>query len=108
MASKPNEEIIEIIKRFIKEISKNNIKIEKAFLFGSHAKGTATEWSDIDVALVSDDFIGIRFYDNIELAKYKLKIDNRLETHPYRASEFNVDSRWFVQEILDNGIEIEV
>ena len=31
-------------------------RIVTAYLYGSQVKGTATQWSDIDVALVSPDF----------------------------------------------------
>ena len=107
MARQPDREIIEKIRKLIREISKENIRIEKAYLFGSHANGTADEWSDIDVALVSNDFMGIRFFDKERLSKYILEIDSRLETHPYRSDEFDPQKRWFVQEILDHGIEID-
>jgi predicted nucleotidyltransferase len=52
-----------IIKRFIDELEKNNIPIKEAILFGSYAKGNYHDWSDIDLALVSDAFEGERFRD---------------------------------------------
>ena len=55
---------IEILERFLKMVKAANIRIERAILFGSYAKGTAGQWSDIDVALVSSDFSGSRFYDS--------------------------------------------
>jgi uncharacterized protein len=38
-------------------------------LFGSYVKGSADEWSDIDLALVTDDFIGDSFDFRFMLAK---------------------------------------
>jgi predicted nucleotidyltransferase len=30
--------------------------VDQAILFGSHARGTADEWSDVDLAVISPDF----------------------------------------------------
>ncbi len=41
------------IKKYFNALSKNNIPIQEAVLFGSYAKGDYHKWSDIDIALVS-------------------------------------------------------
>ncbi|MGA2298185.1 MAG: nucleotidyltransferase domain-containing protein, partial [FCB group bacterium] len=66
------EHILEIIRKFIAEALKDNIHIERAVLFGSYAKGTNHEYSDIDLAVVSEDFEGISFYDAKKLTKAML------------------------------------
>ena len=43
--------VIDIVKRYIAEISKK-FDIQEVYLFGSYAKGTNDEDSDIDVAVV--------------------------------------------------------
>lgn len=45
-----------IVSEYIKAIKSRNIRVEKAFLFGSYAKGLEVEDSDIDVAIISPDF----------------------------------------------------
>jgi len=55
--------IIEIVKKYIKELEINKIHISKAILFGSHALGKGKPESDIDVALISEVFSGDRFED---------------------------------------------
>ena len=99
------DKIIEIIKNFLNEAAKDNITISDAILFGSYANGTSHEWSDIDLAVVSNDFSGTRFYDNVKLGKTKLRSDSSLETHPYRPEDFTADNP-FVAEILSYGIRI--
>ncbi len=98
-------EILDIIKKFILALESNNIAINRAILFGSFAKGNYNEWSDIDVALVSDAFIGKRFLDKEKIRKFKLKTDYRLSPLPYRPEDFN-ESDYFVKEILSTGIEV--
>ena len=50
-----NKEILNSINKFIKEIKKH-YNITTIILFGSYAKGTENEDSDIDIAVISDDF----------------------------------------------------
>ena len=51
------------IKRTVEPIVKNT-KVEKVVLFGSYAKGIASEKSDIDICLFSNGAItGLAFFD---------------------------------------------
>ena len=101
------DEIISEIRDLIKTIEKNGISISAAYLFGSYAKGKANEWSDIDVALVSDNFSGIRFYDVEKLLSVLKKYNNFIEFHPFKTAEFNPSSNLFVKEISENSIRIK-
>ncbi|MEW5693828.1 MAG: nucleotidyltransferase domain-containing protein [Candidatus Hydrogenedentota bacterium] len=82
------DSIIEIIKRYIDELNKNNIKIEKAIIFGSYVKGNIKEESDIDVALISSTFTGDRFEDRRLIVPFRRKIDSRIEPIPFKPEEF--------------------
>lgn len=97
--------VIDIINSFIEEAAKNNVKISNAVLFGSHAKGTNTEWSDIDIAIISEDFSGNRFLDSEKIADAIIKTSIDIESHTYRPEDFNT-SNPFVKEILSYGIRI--
>jgi uncharacterized protein len=97
--------IIEIINKFLEEVKKDKINISQAILFGSYAKGTQHEWSDIDLALVSNDFEGKRLKDRQKVRNAKLNTSIDIETHPYRPEDFNTENP-FVCEILKDGIRI--
>jgi predicted nucleotidyltransferase len=43
------------VKQFIRNIPPS-IKVDRVLIFGSYLEGTATEESDIDVMVISDDF----------------------------------------------------
>jgi predicted nucleotidyltransferase len=73
-----------------------------AYLFGSYAKDTADEWSDIDLALVTDTFIGDSFDFHFMLTKLARRIDSDIESHPYLMSEFN-ESNPVAGQILKYG-----
>jgi predicted nucleotidyltransferase len=95
--------IRKIINKFIIESEKISLHIQKIILFGSYAKGNYNEWSDIDIAVISDNFDGIRYYDNMKLNLPVIRTSSLLETHPYRPEDFTQDDP-FVKEILKNGI----
>ncbi len=99
------KDVNEIISRFI-ELAGKEINIKHIYLFGSYARGTYSEYSDIDVAIVSDDFQGIPFYDRQRMIKYILKISDSLELHPFKTDDFNPEINPFVSEIINTGIMI--
>ena len=74
--------------------------VEYCYLFGSYAKNTATEKSDVDL-LVSVKTDGLKFFELIEVLREKLKkkIDlldvNQINSNP-----------GLVKEILKDGIKI--
>ncbi len=100
-----NSEAIDIVKRYIQELENNGFHIKRAILFGSYAKGKFDEWSDIDVALVSEDFEGVRFFDIEKIAKVTLNVDSSISPLPYRPEDFTEDDL-FVKEILETGIKV--
>ena len=87
-------------------LSKNNIPIRTAFLFGSYANGTSSKWSDIDIALVSDIFIGDRISDKKTIRKITLQASSEIEVLPFCTKDFD-DKNPFVKTILKTGIKIK-
>lgn len=52
------------IERFL-TLLKNNCNIEKVILFGSFVRGRQKRWSDIDLAIISDDFRKMNFHQRL-------------------------------------------
>jgi len=97
-------EAIKVAKRYLEEISKK-YQIENAILFGSFAKGTNHDDSDIDLALVFrqvDDIIDMQ----IELMCMRSDDDLLIEPHPFKYSDFNMTNP-VVAEIIKDGIDIK-
>jgi len=59
--------ILNIISEFRKILESTGVKVEKIILFGSYANGTQHEWSDIDLVVVSPDFINVGLWDRIKM-----------------------------------------
>ena len=96
---------IEDIKKYLSELERNNFHIEQAYIFGSYANGEYNEWSDIDIALVSDSFEGIRTADKDKIRKITLSINSDISPMTYRPEDFTPDNL-FLREILRNGIRV--
>lgn len=94
------------ILRFIAELESNNFKIKKAFLFGSFANNNQDEWSDIDLALISDSFTGNRFEDKMKIHKFKAIVGWDISPMPFREEDF-YNSYFARDEIIAKGIEID-
>ena len=99
-----DREIIESINKYIEKISKY-YKIEAIILFGSYAKGTQNEDSDIDIAIISSDFKDI-FDDMADLIGYTWKIDTRIEPHPISKEDYDKIATPFIQEVINTGIKV--
>jgi len=95
-----------IIERYLVELEKNHFPIKRAVVFGSYAEGRADEWSDIDIALVSDAFEGDRFDDRGKIRRITLSVSSDLSPLPFRPEDF-VPENPLVQEILERGISIQ-
>jgi predicted nucleotidyltransferase len=99
--------ILESIKHFLMKVSLE-IPVKKAVLFGSFAKGTYDEESDVDLAIFSDYFEKI---SRVEGTTYLLiqaqEFDLDLEPVAFTEKEYE-ERLGIVDEILRTGIEIQV
>ena len=103
---KESDSVVKKIKAF-KRVLEESFNISKVVLFGSYAKGNPQKDSDIDVAVICDDFKNI---DRIELTKLMLgigqSIDINIEPLGYSEEEYNnCDNRTFLAEIKRHGVE---
>lgn len=100
-----DQRIIETVKQFILIIPQD-MRVKKAYLFGSFAKGREREESDIDIALVLENMTDF-FSVQRQLMKLRRKVDLRIEPHPINARDFN-SANPFAYEIEKSGIEVSL
>ncbi|MDR2628310.1 MAG: nucleotidyltransferase domain-containing protein [Dysgonamonadaceae bacterium] len=98
--------VIEIVKNYAKEIEQQGVHLRTVILYGSFAKGRQHEWSDIDVALVADEFTGLGFLDKKRFAGITVqKPYIRIEAKTYPTEYFHSGDP-FINEIKKEGITI--
>ncbi len=100
-----NKFIMEIVQKYVDKICEN-YKIEAIILFGSYAKGTNNENSDIDIAIITDDFENDIFDEELNLMKLRRNIDTRIEPHLIRIEDYKNAETPFIKEVIDTGIKV--
>ncbi|MDO5522574.1 MAG: nucleotidyltransferase domain-containing protein [Bacteroidia bacterium] len=97
--------ILNIVDKYATAVSHKYSPL-KVFLFGSCAKGMDDEHSDIDIAVVFEDFPDY-FEMQMNLMRIRRDIDIRIEPHPFKFEDFNHDDP-VAHEVLQHGIEINI
>ena len=101
-----DKEIMDIVKKYVNVILEN-YKVKAIILFGSYAKGTNHEDSDIDIAIVTNDLKhGDRIDEEIFLTKLRRNIDYRIEPHLIEVADYDNIETPFVEEIINTGIKV--
>jgi predicted nucleotidyltransferase len=73
----------QIIRRTIEHLQRR-VRVRQAVLFGSHARGEADAWSDVDLAVISPDFARMSHRKLMDLlVETVLETDSAVEIRPY-------------------------
>ena len=104
-----DQRIDSIVKRFKTALEKRGIRPDKVIVYGSHSAGSAKEYSDIDVVVVSDDFAAMSLYDRLSVLGHAVAdIFEPIEPLPYTVAEFEAlgPGTFVGQEVKLKGIEV--
>jgi predicted nucleotidyltransferase len=100
------EELSKKVRSFADDV-KQVMPVDKAFLFGSYAKGYATELSDVDICFFLKDYNGKH---RVELIEETLKLSRKYRDVPFEPLVFESaemqNGNPFVRSILAEGIEL--
>jgi len=98
------DQVAIIIRGFITELSQE-IPIKEIILFGSYAQGNPKEYSDIDLAVISDWFKGKPKIENMQyLSRIAAAYNSLIEALPFTEEEYrNLDKRSFLASIVKSG-----
>lgn len=100
------EEAKEITNKYANKLRENKYPFSAVYLFGSYANGKVKDWSDMDVAVVSNKLK--RNYDKNKLLlwKYRMNVDVRIEPHGFTEEEFKKGLSPLADEIKRTGIRV--
>lgn len=94
------------IDMFKKRVSET-FDVKKTILFGSFAKGTFNENSDIDICFIVENSDN-NFLTMLQIAPLTIGIDPRIETVVFSLEEFMEEQSFgLLREIKKTGIEIK-
>ena len=98
--------VLQTVAQFAQEIIQQGLHLRQAILFGSYARGEQSPDSDIDVALVADEFVGVSFEDIKRFIDVTIQQPYfKFELHTFNTTDFN-EGNSFVQEIRRTGISV--
>ncbi len=98
--------IVSSVQKFVTLVQQQR-RVEAIYLYGSYAKGTATQWSDIDLAVISPDFSDDLFQEQVNLMLLAAKVDDRIEPRPFTPATFKLTEP-LVSEIRKTGISLNI
>ncbi len=104
MVALPNS-VAQSVEQFL-ELVQQRQRVEAAYVFGSQVKNSATEWSDIDVAVISPDFSEDRFQERLRLMRLAAKVDDRIEPSPFAPQDFDTNDP-LASEIRRTGVRVK-
>lgn len=99
-----NEEVKRKVEQYI-EVVKEQLELKMAILFGSHIRGEANKYSDIDVALIVEKKLGANSLDD-EILLYKLRrpIDLCISPTLFYLTEYEErEPASFISEVIRTG-----
>ena len=104
----PRPEIAAIIARYCTQLEVMGIRVERAILFGSHARGEAKDSSDIDVLIVSSDFETLNLRERSEqLGTAAARLWQPIEALACTPDELApVEPATLLEEILQTGVQV--
>ena len=90
------DQVTKIIRGFITEL-RREIPIKEIILFGSYAQGNPKEYSDIDLAVISNWFEGKPKIENMQyLSRITASYNSLIEALPFTEEEYrNVRQKIF-------------
>jgi predicted nucleotidyltransferase len=105
VTSQVNRTVLRKSNRFVAALQARGLQVERAYLYGSYARGHARRDSDIDIAIVSKDLTGDWLDDYCRLMRIADSIDARIEVIPFQPKDFR-DENPLVWEIKSVGIPL--
>ena len=94
-----DKEIVEVAKNYARKVT-SHMPVRMVVLYGSYARGGARKSSDIDIAVVVDQFSGDYLKTSADLFSLVRGVDKRIE--PVLLSRRN-DKSGFLARILKQG-----
>lgn len=101
------QDAISVATSFV-SLASQSIPVQKAFIFGSYAKKTADESSDIDVCVVSPALGKDVVDETVFLGQIASRVDLRIEPHPMSPEDFAEKYNPLAYEIRTHGIPLVV
>ena len=96
------ELIYSVLREFVEILKKNKVPVWRLYLFGSYAKDSFDQDSDIDLAVFWDKEDIDGFDEDVFLMGLRRDLDTRIEPHSFARTDFD-ETDPFIREIIETG-----
>lgn len=101
------QSVLTSVNNFLAAVKSHHIVVERVVVFGSQAAGRASEWSDIDLLVVSPQFDDMRDRSQINLLwRLAARVDSRIEPIPCGSRQWHEDDSSAIIEIARRQGEV--
>ncbi len=99
-----------IVIKYIRNLEALGISIQKVIIFGSQAKGDFRMDSDIDIAIIAEDFEKMDLWDRAKyLGRAARNIPYPIEALGFSPSQLKrIEQGTILDEITRSGIEVKI
>jgi len=102
------DEVIQMAKKFLDQV-RRKYDVRDAYLFGSFAKGTPADYSDVDLAIVLGNPSRLEeslFDESFMIFHEAQEFNSRLEVVCFPQEEFDEDGGALARQIKKEGIKL--
>ena len=99
-------EVRKIAKKYAEKLKQENFPFSAIYLFGSYVKGKPTEFSDIDIAVVSDKLKKDWNANEEKLWEYTIDVNSKIEPIGFTVADFQSNIDPMILTIKKTGIRI--
>ncbi len=102
------DEVIQMVKEFLEQVRRKH-DVRDAYLFGSFAKGTPADYSDVDLAIILGGPPGLGeslFDESFMIFHEAQEFNSRLEVICFPQEEFDQDGGVLARQIKKEGIKL--
>jgi predicted nucleotidyltransferase len=103
--AKKSPAFLKPVKKYIRALASDGIRVQQVFLYGSHAKNQVHRDSDIDIIVVSEDFKGKELLERLHILGWARRdVPEPVEAYGFTPEEVQNRERdlsAFWEEILD-------
>ncbi len=105
-----DQSIIESVQNYLGVVEAEGVPVQYGILFGSHARGEARQWSDIDLLVISPQYDRQRTHEDVgRLWIVAAQTDSRIEPIPVGERQFlEDDSSAIIEMARREGIRIDL
>ncbi|MCK4745183.1 nucleotidyltransferase domain-containing protein [Candidatus Parcubacteria bacterium] len=109
MSKKISKKVKTQTDKYIDILKRDNLPIKKVILFGSYAKNSQREWSDIDLCIISPKFKNSwKALDYLWDKRIIFDAKYTIEPIGFNPKDFNDKYSSLINEIKTTGIEIKI